>query len=67
MRFLKHAMLLLFVMFMSPVMAVDEGDYVSRDLFEGVLEEREEHIDWLETQLDMIEKTGIQNYLQSQM
>lgn len=43
------------------------GDYVSRDLFEGVLEGREEHIDWLETQLDMIEKTGIQNYLQSQM
>mgnify|MGYP001591441596 CR=1 FL=1 len=43
------------------------GDYVSRDLFEDILEEREEHIDWLETQLSLIEDTGLQNYLQSQM
>lgn len=43
------------------------GDYVSRDLLEGLLDEREEHIDWLDTQLGLIEKTGTQNYLQSQM
>ncbi|HEX7954288.1 MAG TPA: bacterioferritin [Burkholderiales bacterium] len=43
------------------------SDYVSRELFEKILESEEEHIDWLETQLDLIEKIGIQNYMQSQM
>ena len=42
-------------------------DYVSRELLEGILESEEEHIDWLETQLELIEKVGIHNYLQSQM
>ncbi|MFI3218053.1 MAG: bacterioferritin, partial [Methylococcales bacterium] len=42
-------------------------DYVSRELFEDILESEEEHIDWLETQLELIEKIGLPNYLQSQM
>ena len=43
------------------------GDYVSRDLFQRILDSEEEHIDWLETQLDLIDRVGIENYQQSQM
>lgn len=43
------------------------GDYVSRDLFQDIMESEEEHIDWLETQLGLIDKVGLQNYQQSMM
>jgi bacterioferritin len=42
-------------------------DYISREIFEAILESEEEHIDFLETQLDLIKRVGIQNYCQSQM
>jgi len=40
-------------------------DYVTRDLFDRILQSEEEHVDWLETQLELIEQIGVQNYLQS--
>jgi len=41
-------------------------DYVSRDLFDEILKSEEEHVDWLESQLGLIDKMNIENYIQSQ-
>ncbi len=42
-------------------------DYISREILENILESEEEHVDWIETQLSLIDKVGLENYLQSQM
>ncbi len=42
-------------------------DFVSRDLLRSILDSEEEHVDWLETQLDLIERVGVENYQQSQI
>lgn len=43
------------------------GDYGSRELLEDILESEEEHVDWLETQLGLIDRIGLENYQQSQI
>jgi bacterioferritin len=43
------------------------GDFVSREILEDILESEEEHIDFLETQLSLIDRVGLQNYCQSQV
>jgi bacterioferritin len=43
------------------------GDYVSRDLFASILESEEEHIDWLETQLGLVDELGVVPYLQTKV
>ncbi|MCY4394191.1 MAG: bacterioferritin [Rhodospirillaceae bacterium] len=42
-------------------------DYISREILEDILESEEEHVDWLETNLELIGRAGIENYQQSQM
>ena len=42
-------------------------DYVSRELFDQILTSEEEHVDFLETQLELVDKVGVENYLQSQV
>ncbi|MGQ0595045.1 MAG: bacterioferritin, partial [Gammaproteobacteria bacterium] len=42
-------------------------DYTSREILETILEGEEEHIDWLETQLELVDKVGLPNYLQSKL
>lgn len=44
----------------------EHRDFVSRDLFQGILSSEEEHVDWLETQLELIKQMGLENYVQSQ-
>jgi bacterioferritin len=45
----------------------DIKDYISAEVFEHILENEEEHVDWLETQFELIASVGIQNYLQTQI
>lgn len=54
-------------MYRDSVAAAEKAhDFISRDLFAKHLGDEEEHIDWLETQQEMISKMGLQNYIQTQ-
>ncbi|MBU6469812.1 MAG: bacterioferritin [Gammaproteobacteria bacterium] len=44
-----------------------KNDYISRELFAGILQSEEDHIDWLETQLDLIARVGLENYTQKKI
>jgi len=48
-------------------LCLEEGDHGSRELIEHILVSEEEHVDWLEAQLDQIEQVGVQNYLAAQI
>lgn len=48
-------------------LATDVGDNGSRELFEDILESEEDHVNWLEAQLELIQQVGEQNYLAQQM
>lgn len=43
------------------------SDFVSRDLFAAILESEEDHVDWIETQLDLMDRVGVENYLHEKM
>ena len=47
--------------------AEQQLDYVTRDLLQEILEKEEEYWDWTTTQLDLVEKVGVENYIQSQV
>jgi bacterioferritin len=49
------------------LLAVEVGDNGTRELFESILTDEEDHIDWIEAQLDQIKQMGIQNYLVEQL